>query len=272
MEYRAVAGTERDRSGAFDCAPSRPCLHRRPSGGASQVLYGVVALLHVRAGDSISTTPPRIPRWSAWVSSPTCSACAMRFDADHIAAVDDTVRFMLQKGKRPLGIGFFFSLGHSTVVFALAIGIVVRRDAPSSRQLPRAARMPAASSAPASPARSSGSSASSISLVLLDILKVWRQAKTGQHSHAHLEELLSQRGLAQSPVRRAAANGSSTTAGRCIRWACCSVSGSTRPSEVGLLAMTAGASAGDLPVAGRACRCRSCSPPECRRWTRPTAC
>src|SRR5882672_4963751 len=31
------------------------------------------------------------------------------FDADHIAAVDDTVRFMLQKGKQPLGVGFFFS-------------------------------------------------------------------------------------------------------------------------------------------------------------------
>ena len=45
------------------------------------------------------------------------------FDADHIAAVDDTVRFMLQKGKKPLGVGFFFSLGHSTVVLALAIGI-----------------------------------------------------------------------------------------------------------------------------------------------------
>lgn len=38
------------------------------------------------------------------------------FDADHIAAVDDTVRHLLQKGKQPLGIGFFFSLGHSTVV------------------------------------------------------------------------------------------------------------------------------------------------------------
>src|SRR5665213_658090 len=45
------------------------------------------------------------------------------FDADHIAAVDDSVRFMLQKGKKPLGVGFFFSLGHSTVVLVLAIGI-----------------------------------------------------------------------------------------------------------------------------------------------------
>src|SRR5699024_2383787 len=45
------------------------------------------------------------------------------FDADHIAAVDDTVRYMLQRGSRPLGIGFFFSLGHSTVVFVLAVVI-----------------------------------------------------------------------------------------------------------------------------------------------------
>ena len=42
------------------------------------------------------------------------------FDADHIAAIDDTVRYMLQKGKRPLGVGFFFSLGHSTIVLLLA--------------------------------------------------------------------------------------------------------------------------------------------------------
>src|ERR1700681_3576826 len=47
------------------------------------------------------------------------------FDADHIAAVDDTVRFMLQKGKSPLGVGFFFSLGHATIVLGLAIAIAV---------------------------------------------------------------------------------------------------------------------------------------------------
>src|SRR5580658_9867553 len=51
------------------------------------------------------------------------------FDADHIAAVDDTVRLMLQKGKEPLGVGFFFSLGHSTVVLGLAIGIALAASA-----------------------------------------------------------------------------------------------------------------------------------------------
>src|SRR5262249_15771165 len=37
-------------------------------------------------------------------------------DADHIAAIDNTTRKLMQEGKRPLGVGFFFALGHSTVV------------------------------------------------------------------------------------------------------------------------------------------------------------
>ncbi len=43
------------------------------------------------------------------------------FDADHIAAVDNTTRKLIQDGKRPLSVGYFFSLGHSTVVFLLAV-------------------------------------------------------------------------------------------------------------------------------------------------------
>ena len=43
------------------------------------------------------------------------------FDADHIAAIDNTTRKLVNEGKRPLSVGFFFSLGHSTVVFVLAI-------------------------------------------------------------------------------------------------------------------------------------------------------
>jgi nickel/cobalt transporter (NiCoT) family protein len=42
------------------------------------------------------------------------------FDADHIAAIDNTTRKFMNDGRRPLGVGFFFSLGHSTVVFVLA--------------------------------------------------------------------------------------------------------------------------------------------------------
>ncbi|MDM4140500.1 MULTISPECIES: HoxN/HupN/NixA family nickel/cobalt transporter [Mycobacterium] len=43
------------------------------------------------------------------------------FDADHIAAIDNTTRKLMNSGQRPLAVGFFFSLGHSTVVFGLAL-------------------------------------------------------------------------------------------------------------------------------------------------------
>jgi nickel/cobalt transporter (NiCoT) family protein len=42
------------------------------------------------------------------------------FDADHVGAIDNTTRKLMADGQRPLSVGFFFSLGHSTVVFALA--------------------------------------------------------------------------------------------------------------------------------------------------------
>lgn len=43
------------------------------------------------------------------------------FDADHIAAIDNTTRKLMHDGKRPLSVGFWFSLGHSSVVFALSL-------------------------------------------------------------------------------------------------------------------------------------------------------
>ena len=43
------------------------------------------------------------------------------FDADHISAIDNTTRKLMAEGKRPLSVGFWFSLGHSTIVFALAL-------------------------------------------------------------------------------------------------------------------------------------------------------
>jgi nickel/cobalt transporter (NiCoT) family protein len=42
------------------------------------------------------------------------------FDADHIGAIDNTTRKLMADGQRPLSVGFFFSLGHSTIVFVLA--------------------------------------------------------------------------------------------------------------------------------------------------------
>src|SRR6202453_5262700 len=172
------------------------------------------------------------------------------FDADHIAAVDDTVRFMLQKGKKPLGVGFFFSLGHSTVVLALAIGIAFAATAVKT-ELPFLRNTGAIIGAGVS-----GTFLWIIGilnlLVLLDISKIWHSAKSGTHSHAHLETLLQQRGLLNRLF-----------GGRLQQlmnhsWQMYPLGllfglGFDTASEVGLLAMTAGASAGNLPLPALLC-------------------
>jgi nickel/cobalt transporter (NiCoT) family protein len=172
------------------------------------------------------------------------------FDADHIAAVDDTVRFMLQRGKKPLGVGFYFSLGHSTVVLALAIGIAFAATAVKT-QLPFLRNTGAIIGAGVS-----GTFLWIIGilnlLVLLDILKIWRSAKSGTHSHAHLETLLQQRGLLNRLF------GGRLTKLMNHSWQMYPLGllfglGFDTASEVGLLAMTAGASAGDLPIPAVLC-------------------
>ena len=47
------------------------------------------------------------------------------FDADHISAIDNTTRKLMNEGKKPLSLGYFFSLGHSTIVVVIGAGIVI---------------------------------------------------------------------------------------------------------------------------------------------------
>ncbi len=47
------------------------------------------------------------------------------FDADHISAIDNTTRKLMNEGKKPVSVGYFFSLGHSTIVVAIGVGIIV---------------------------------------------------------------------------------------------------------------------------------------------------
>ena len=115
------------------------------------------------------------------------------FDADHIAAIDDTTRLMLAKGKKPLGVGLFFSLGHSTIVLALSVGVAFAAQ--------KAVRFQEDF------AETGGIIGTSVSgfflyligilnlVILIGIVGVWRKAKTGKFSHQHLEELLNDRGL-----------------------------------------------------------------------------
>src|SRR5688572_9567593 len=115
------------------------------------------------------------------------------FDADHIAAIDNTTRKLLQDGKRPLGTGFFFSLGHSTVVLALAAGLAI-------------AAVTVNSTVPLFQDYGGvvGTSVSGLFLlligvlnliVLLDILGVYRRMKRGDYDEQKLEDALAKQGL-----------------------------------------------------------------------------
>jgi nickel/cobalt transporter (NiCoT) family protein len=55
------------------------------------------------------------------------------FDADHIAAIDNVTRKLMQEGKRPVSVGFFFSLGHSAIVIVLTAGLVLMTTALQAR-------------------------------------------------------------------------------------------------------------------------------------------
>ncbi|HIJ38929.1 MAG TPA: HoxN/HupN/NixA family nickel/cobalt transporter [Rhodospirillaceae bacterium] len=54
-------------------------------------------------------------------------------DADHIAAIDNVTRKLMQQGQKPVAVGFYFSLGHSTVVFALSVAIAATAAALETR-------------------------------------------------------------------------------------------------------------------------------------------
>jgi nickel/cobalt transporter (NiCoT) family protein len=54
-------------------------------------------------------------------------------DADHIAAIDNVTRKLMQQGQRPVSVGFFFSLGHSAVVICMSIGVAFAASALTSR-------------------------------------------------------------------------------------------------------------------------------------------
>jgi high-affinity nickel-transport protein len=55
------------------------------------------------------------------------------FDADHIAAIDNVTRKLMQEGRRPIGVGLFFSLGHSTVVVGLSVALAITATTLQSR-------------------------------------------------------------------------------------------------------------------------------------------
>jgi nickel/cobalt transporter (NiCoT) family protein len=119
------------------------------------------------------------------------------FDADHIAAIDNTTRKLAHDGKRPLSVGFFFSLGHSTIVFALAALLNFGIRALNSAVKDDSSGLHAYTGI-------IGTSVSGTFLyliaalnavILYSITKVFLQMRTGTYSDQELERQLDSRGL-----------------------------------------------------------------------------
>src|SRR5438128_11781209 len=90
--------------------------------------FGTVGFLHLAGWGLLLVYGASHPAFLALGGLAYTFGLRHAFDADHIAAIDNTTRKLLQSGQKPVGVGFFFSLGHSTVVLliAVALGLAVK--------------------------------------------------------------------------------------------------------------------------------------------------
>ncbi len=119
------------------------------------------------------------------------------FDADHIAAIDNTTRKLISEGKRPLSIGYWFSLGHSTIVVAIGVGVVLAEKTVYG----------AVSNQHSALEQFGGIFGTIVSatflyliallniVILAGIVRVFRSMRTGDYDEAELERQLNSRGL-----------------------------------------------------------------------------
>ncbi len=166
-------------------------------------------------------------------------------DADHIAAIDNSTRKLMQDGQRPVAVGTFFSLGHSTVVVALSVLVALSAGIVSA--IPAAERIGGLI----------GTVVSATFLlviglinlaVLLDIWRMFREVREGgEYSEESLEDFLNHRGLMARILRPAL---------RLVRrsWHMYPLGflfglGFDTASEVALLGLAATSGAGGVPVA-----------------------
>jgi high-affinity nickel-transport protein len=125
------------------------------------------------------------------------------FDADHIAAVDNTTRKLMQDNtvngtdRKPLSVGFWFSLGHSTIVFALAFLLSVGVKALAGQVENDGSELHSVTGV-------IGASVSGLFLwilgilnlvVLIGVVKVFREMRHGRYDEQQLEDQLNKRGF-----------------------------------------------------------------------------
>jgi high-affinity nickel-transport protein len=209
------------------------------------VLFGVVAPAHLTLGDGkVFGVGVGVLAYSFGLRH--------AFDADHIAAVDNTTRKLLgdravRGGRRPLSVGFWFSLGHSSIVFVLSFLLALGVKALAGQVEDGGSRLHAVTGV-------IGASVSGVFLwvlgllnlgALAGILKVLRSMRRGEFDEAELEAQLDRRGLMNRLL------GGLTRAVR-KAWHIYPVGvlfglGFDTATEVGLLVLAGGAAAFSLP-------------------------
>jgi nickel/cobalt transporter (NiCoT) family protein len=119
------------------------------------------------------------------------------FDADHISCIDNTTRKLMADGQRPLGTGFFFSFGHSTIVVGVGVGITFAAKAVFGAMV-----NPDSAYETAGGAIGTALSAGFLYLIALlnlivlsGIFKVFREMRSGAYNEEELEAQLQSRGL-----------------------------------------------------------------------------
>ena len=170
------------------------------------------------------------------------------FDADHIGAIDNTTRKLMSDGQRPLSVGFFFSLGHSTIVFVLAAAFAVGIRGLSGAVQDDSSTLHTATGV-------IGPTVSGVFLVvigiinlfvLIGIVKVFRRMRQGHYDEAELERQLNSRGFMNRFLGRAT---------RAVKqpWQMYPLGllfglGFDTATEIALLAAAGTAAAGGLPI------------------------
>ena len=208
---------------------------------------GAVGLLHMLGWGLLLAYGASHPAFLALGGLAYTFGLRHAFDADHISAIDNTTRKLLQTGKKPVGVGFFFSLGHSTVVFLIAVALglavkwIVQGVVSDNGQLKSIGG-----------AVGTGVSGTFLVLigilnlvVLIDIIRVYRKMRRGEYDRDGLEHELMSGGVMTRLF------------GRMFRlidhsWQMYPIGflfglGFDTASEVALLAISAGAAAQGLP-------------------------
>ncbi|MCW3002747.1 MAG: high-affinity nickel-transporter [Conexibacter sp.] len=169
------------------------------------------------------------------------------FDADHIGAIDNTTRKLMSEGQRPLSVGFFFSLGHSTIVLVLGLLVVL-----GIRGLSGAVQDDTSTLHQATGVVGPAVSGSFLFLIgmlnlviLISIVRIFRRMRRGDFDEDELEDQLNARGFLNRFYGRAT---------RAVRkpWHMYPLGilfglGFDTASEVALLVLAGGAAASGLP-------------------------